>query len=109
MTPDPVDDPPQAVKTPPAASRRKPQWSDNQREAARQRANKLIAAGKFGGAPGRGGRRRKHAPVAQDLLRILRAEQDRRGGLSDRQRDVLSSSAALAKVAHAVHVDREYL
>ena len=50
--------------------RRPPNWSDGQREAARERALTMIAQGKFGGAAGRGGRPHKYAPAGADLLRV---------------------------------------
>lgn len=89
--------------------RKKPHWSEEQREAARQRALVAVKKGTLGGAPGRGGRPRKLAPVAQDLIRILKAEMTRRATPSEGQQEVMSGSLALAKIAHALDTDHEHL
>ena len=91
-------------------ARRKPQWSQEAREAARQRAYDLIAAGTFGGAPGRGGRPKAHPPEPRDLLRILRASHERKNHPETaEQHEWLATVEALAVIASALDIDRDFL
>jgi hypothetical protein len=88
--------------------RKRAQWSDESREAARQRANALIEQGKFGGKAGRGGRPRKRGPGESELLALLR-EQSRRAHPSSRQVEALQTVAAVARFASQLPLDRHHL
>src|SRR4051794_7411092 len=89
-------------------TRKRAQWSDESREAARQRAHAMIAEGRFGGRAGQGGRRRKRAPGEDDLLATLR-EQIRRAKPSPRQKEALTTVAAVARFASRLPLDRRHL
>jgi hypothetical protein len=89
-------------------TRKRAEWSEESREAARQRANALIAQGKFGGRAGRGGRPKKRAPGEAELLALLR-EQSRLSRPFPRQVDALQSLAIVAGFASQLPLDREHL
>jgi len=88
-------------------TRKRAQWSDESREAARQRAHVLIEQGKFGGKAGRGGRPKKRAPGEAELLSLLR-EQSRLSHPFPRQVEALETVAVVARFASQLPLDRHY-
>jgi hypothetical protein len=88
-------------------TRKRAQWSEESREAARQRAHVLIEQGKFGGKAGRGGRPKKRAPGEAELVALLR-EQSRRSHPFPRQVEALESVAAVARFASQLPFDRHH-
>jgi hypothetical protein len=88
-------------------ARKRAQWSEESREAARQRAYILIEQGRFGGKAGRGGRPKKRAPGEFELLSLLR-EQSRRARPFPRQVEAPETVAAVARFASKVSFDRQH-